>query len=43
MDVHRAHEFTYEALPGRVVFGAGAARERLADEVERLGAERAAC
>jgi alcohol dehydrogenase class IV len=32
--------FTYTALPGRVVFGAGAARERLADEVERLGARR---
>ncbi len=33
-------EFTYDALPGRVVFGAGAARTRLAGEVERLGAER---
>ena len=32
--------FTYTALPGRVVFGAGAARERLAGEVERLGARR---
>jgi maleylacetate reductase len=32
--------FTYTALPGRVVFGAGAARERLAAEVERLGARR---
>jgi maleylacetate reductase len=32
--------FTYDALPGRVVFGAGAARTRLAGEVERLGAER---
>jgi maleylacetate reductase len=31
--------FTYTALPGRVVFGAGAARE-LAAEVERLGARR---
>ncbi len=40
MAVHEAHEFTYEALPGRVVFGAGAARDRLAGEVERLGAER---
>ncbi len=33
-------EFTYETLPGRVVFGAGS-RERLADEVAGLGAERA--
>ena len=32
--------FTYEALPGRVVFGAGASRERLAEEVGRLEAER---
>lgn len=32
--------FTYEALPGRVVFGAGASRERLAGEVDRLGASR---
>jgi alcohol dehydrogenase class IV len=32
--------FAYEALPGRVVFGAGAARTRLAGEVERLGARR---
>jgi maleylacetate reductase len=31
---------TYEALPGRVVFGVGAAGE-VAAEVERLGAERA--
>jgi alcohol dehydrogenase class IV len=31
--------FTYTALPGRVVFGAGKARE-LAAEVERLGARR---
>ena len=30
--------FTYDALPSRVVFGAGAARTRIADEVERLGA-----
>ncbi|CAA9390202.1 MAG: Alcohol dehydrogenase, partial [uncultured Pseudonocardia sp.] len=28
----------YEALPGRVVFGAGAARTELAGEVDRLGA-----
>jgi len=33
-------EFTYQALPGRVVFGAGAARQRLAAEVDRLGARR---
>ncbi len=32
--------FTYEALPGRVVFGAGVARRSLAAEVERLGARR---
>jgi maleylacetate reductase len=32
--------FTYEALPGRVVFGAGASRDRLAEEVGRLDAER---
>jgi maleylacetate reductase len=31
--------FTYDALPGRVVFGAGAA-ERLGEEVDRLGARR---
>ncbi len=33
-------EFVHDALPGRVVFGAGS-RARLADEVTRLGAERA--
>jgi maleylacetate reductase len=33
-------EFTYEMLPGRVVFGVGS-RDRLADEVAALGAERA--
>ncbi len=33
-------EFTYETLPGRVVFGAGSL-ERLAGEVARLGASRA--
>ena len=33
-------EFTYETLPGRVLFGAGCL-ERLADEVARLGAARA--
>jgi maleylacetate reductase len=32
--------FTYDALPGRVVFGPGTARARLADEVSRLGASR---
>lgn len=35
-----AAPLTYEALPGRVVFGAGALGE-VAAEVERLGAERA--
>jgi maleylacetate reductase len=33
-------EFSYDALPGRVVFGAGAARTRLAGEVALLGASR---
>jgi len=33
-------EFTYQALPGRVVFGAGAARQQLAAEVDRLGGRR---
>lgn len=32
--------FTYDALPGRIVFGAGAARERLAEELRGLGAVR---
>ena len=32
--------FTYDALPGRIVFGPGAARTRLVAEVERLGATR---
>jgi alcohol dehydrogenase class IV len=32
--------FTYDALPGRVVFGAGASRDRFAEEVGRLDAER---
>ena len=32
--------FSYEALRGRVVFGAGAARTRLAGELEGLGARR---
>jgi maleylacetate reductase len=31
-------QFTYSALPGRVVFGAGAARTRLAAELAELGA-----
>src|SRR4051794_26709820 len=33
-------EFSYTALPRRVVFGAGAARTRLTEEVARLGALR---
>jgi alcohol dehydrogenase class IV len=33
-------QFTYAALPGRVVFGAGAARTQLAPELEGLGARR---
>jgi alcohol dehydrogenase class IV len=32
--------FTYTALPGRVVFGAGSARRHLVEEVDRLGASR---
>lgn len=32
--------FVYSALPGRVVFGPGASRGRLAEEVDRLGARR---
>jgi alcohol dehydrogenase class IV len=32
--------FTYDALPGRVVFGAGASRTELAPELARLGASR---
>ena len=35
-----ATSFTYEQLPGRVVFGAGSL-DKLAEEVARLGAERA--
>lgn len=31
------HQFRYDALPGRVVFGAGVARTELAGEVEALG------
>lgn len=33
-------DFSYDALPGRVVFGRGAARARLAEEITRLGAHR---
>ncbi|GAA5157773.1 maleylacetate reductase [Pseudonocardia eucalypti] len=33
-------EFQYQALPGRVVFGAGAARRELAGELDRLAAKR---
>jgi maleylacetate reductase len=33
-------QFTYSALGGRVVFGAGAARTRLAGELDALGARR---
>jgi maleylacetate reductase len=40
MDADAARSFTYEALPGRVVFGAGSARERLGAEIERLGCGR---
>jgi alcohol dehydrogenase class IV len=32
--------FTYDALPGRVVFGTGTSRTELAPELERLGASR---
>ena len=32
--------FIYDALPGRVVFAAGASRDLLAAEVDRLGAQR---
>jgi maleylacetate reductase len=32
--------FTYEALPGRIIFEVGASREKLAGEVDRLGARR---
>jgi maleylacetate reductase len=32
--------FTYETLPGTVVFGAGSARGQLAEAVDRLGAQR---
>lgn len=32
--------FVYESLPGRVVFGAGSSRDRLAQEVDLLGGSR---
>jgi len=32
--------FTYEAVPGRIIFEVGASREKLAGEVDRLGARR---
>lgn len=32
--------FTYDALPGRIVFGAGAARTRLAEQIDRLDSDR---
>ena len=35
-------DFAYDALPGRVVFGSGSARSRLAAELARLGARRIA-
>ena len=35
-----ARHFTYDARPGRVVFGTGASRRLLAGEVARLGAGR---
>jgi maleylacetate reductase len=38
--MHALHAFCYEALPARIVFGAGA-RARLGDELERLGPTRA--
>ncbi|MEU2680498.1 maleylacetate reductase [Streptomyces sp. NPDC007107] len=34
------HTFTYDALPGRIVFGAGTARHALSDEINALGAQR---
>jgi maleylacetate reductase len=38
--VNPVSDFTYDALAGRVVFGAGSARSELAAEVDRLGAKR---
>src|SRR3954447_18323597 len=40
MSAPTARHFTYDAPPGRVVFGAGASRRLLAGEVDRLGASR---
>src|SRR5689334_12159307 len=37
---NRVRIFTYDALPGRVIFGPGASRRRLAEEVDRLGVDR---
>jgi alcohol dehydrogenase class IV len=39
-ELAQSENFTYEALPGRVVFGVGASTARLAQEIERLGCER---
>jgi maleylacetate reductase len=33
-------KFSYDALPGRVVFGSGSARSKLVEEADRLGAAR---
>ena len=33
-------EFTYESLPGKVIFGAGSSRLRLDAEIDREGFER---
>jgi maleylacetate reductase len=33
-------DFTFDQLPARIVFGPGAARTALADEIDRLGVER---
>ena len=38
--VNSVSDFTYDALAGRVVFGAGSARSQLVAELDRLGAER---
>ena len=38
--MNHVSDFTYDALAGRVVFGAGSARSQLAAEVDRLGAQR---
>jgi alcohol dehydrogenase class IV len=38
--VSAVEPFNYDALPGRVVFGAGSARSLLLAELERLGAQR---